>query len=168
MTFKNKEKKIWRGSKNLSHSLDFVTKPIFKKRGFTENKILTDWNKIVGDSLGGSSVPKKLFFSRNKKSDGVLYVEVYDSGMAMEMTYMEPIIIEKIASYFGYKAISKLKIIQKPGGGMKPQEKKDLSLKATAAVPDYKRRQLDDLIGGIDDEEMKVALSLLGTSVLSE
>lgn len=168
MKKQTKEKKAWRGAKNLSYSLDFVTKPIFKRRGFTENKILTDWNQIVGENLGQCSAPRKLFFSRDKKSDGTLYIEVYDSGMAMEMTYMEPIIIEKIASYFGYKAIAKLKIIQRPGGGMPSKERKDLSVKDGAVIPDAKQQQFDDLLDGIEDEEMKAALMSLGTSVLSE
>jgi len=153
------------GVKELSRSLDAITKPIFRKRGFTENKILTDWNYIVGDTIGKCSTPQKLYFSQNKHSNGILYVEVYDSGTAMELTYTEPVILEKIAIYFGHKAVGKLKIIQKHGSRIE-NLKKSRWIEQTKLL-DSKKEEFEELLSFIDDEDLKKALQSLGMSVSS-
>lgn len=152
-----------RGVKSLSHALDIITKPVFLKRGFAENRIITDWNKIVGDGVGACSVPRKLTFARDKKIDGTLYVEVSNSGFATEMVYLEPMIIEKIACYFGYKAVSRLKIMQNLKAAPVQQQaapKKNISAQSMA--------NLELSLAGIEDEELKKSLRSLGSGVLAE
>lgn len=160
-----KKKRKYSGSVALSSSLNFVTNPIFKKRGFVENKIITDWDLIVGKDLGNCSTPKKISFAKEQKSNGVLHVEVYDSGIAMEMTYMEPVIIEKISVYFGYKAIQKIKIVQRPGGQFKVYEEKKV---IERNLSDEKKAILDSYLDEIEDEELKAALNSLGHGVMSD
>lgn len=160
-----KKKRRYSGSVALSSSLNFVTNPIFKRRGFVENKIITDWDLIVGKDLGSCSTPKKISFAREQKANGVLHVEVYDSGIAMEMTYMEPVIIEKISVYFGYAAIKKLKIVQRPGGQFKVREEKEV---IQHKLSDEKKAVLDGYLDDIDDEELRAALSSLGQGVMSD
>lgn len=150
--------------KNLSMSLDKITKPLFKRRGFIENKILVDWEKIVGASLSLYSSPRKLAFRKNKTTDGVLHVEVYDSSMATEMMYMEPVLIEKIACYFGYKAVAKFKLIQKPGG-IKTEEVQTND--KPIEISKEQQGHLNDYLDGLDDEEMRSALLSLGAGVIS-
>lgn len=160
------KRRNFRGQKSISYALDMVTKPIFKKRGFAENKIITQWPMIVGEALSNETSPKKLVYRRDSKTDGILYVDVYDSGMAMEMTYMEPMIVEKIASYFGYRAVAKLKIMQNPGGLNNKKTKPDF-YKATSEVGVDTKVRLQEMLADIDDEELKNALSKLGESVYS-
>lgn len=151
------------GTKELASALHRVTKPLFQKRGFVENKIITDWPQIVGSSYSNSSTPRKLTFPRDKRTDGVLQVEVYDSGLAMEMTYMEPIILEKIACYFGYKAITRLKIIQKPGQAF--EEKTSLKHKEIPLTPAQEER-LRLSLHNMEDEALHRALESLGKHLM--
>jgi hypothetical protein len=159
----NKNIKKYTGMRALSQTLNSVTNPIFRKRGFVENKIITDWSLIVGENLGNYSAPRKLFFGKDKKTDGVLHVDVFDSGMAMELSYMEQVVLEKIASYFGYRAINKIKIIQKLGGGIaakkQPPERK---------LSEDKMMDLGGQLDDIDDEDLKKALQAFGVSVMSK
>jgi len=153
-----------RGIKSLSHALDIITKPVFLKRGFAENRIITDWSKIVGDSISACSVPRKLTFLKDKQSNGTLYVEVSNSGFATEIVYLEPTILEKIACYFGYKAVSRLKILQNPQtqakAAQKAPPKKEISKENNDA--------LEASIAEIDYEELKQSLRSLGRGILSE
>jgi hypothetical protein len=159
----NNNTRKFSGVRALSQTLNRITNPIFSKRGFVENKIIIDWVLIVGERLGNFTSPRKISFQKDKTTGGVLHVDVFDSGMAMEMTYSEPVIIEKIATYFGYKAIAKIKIIQKLGGGIaakQPLPERKLSEDKMVDL----RGQLDD----IDDEDLRKALQGLGVSVLGE
>jgi len=154
----------YRGTKSLSFALDIVTKPVFLKRGFAENRIITDWVKIVGEATAACSIPRKLTFARDKKSNGTLYIEVSNSGLATEIVYLESVILEKIACYFGYKAVSRLKITQNPQNAVLTSTpkvtKKSLSQESSTA--------LELSLADIDDEELKASLLSLGQGVLTE
>jgi hypothetical protein len=154
----------YRGVTALSSALNHVTNPIYAKRGFVANKIISDWELIVGKSLARYSIPRKLFFAKDKKAGGVLNVDVFDSGMAMEMTYMEPIILEKIATYFGYKAIDKLKITQKLG----IVKSFDYDEAPPITLSSEKQGVLSHKLSDVSDDEMKAALERLGVSVLGQ
>jgi len=154
-----------RGIKSLSHALDIVTKPVFLKRGFAENRIITDWNKIVGDSIGACSVPRKLTFSRDKKSNGTLYVEVSNSSFSTEMVYLEPMILEKIACYFGYKAVSRLKILQNPQNPL--QMGRGLA-KTKKVISTENKEAIENSLADIEDEDLKESLRQLGQGILAE
>ncbi len=152
-----------RGARSLSHALDIVTRPVFLKRGFAENRIITDWSQIVGNSISACSVPRKLTFQKDKKSNGTLYVEVSNSGFATQMVYLEPMILEKIACYFGYKAVSRVKILQNPQTPATPTQKtkqKEISTERLAA--------LESSIAGIDDEDLKKSLLSLGCGIVAQ
>lgn len=150
---------------NISVALDKVTKPVFQKKGFAENKIITDWDWIVGKEIGKFSFPKKIYFRGETRSEGTLHVEVWDSGIANDMMYMEPIIIEKIAKYFGFKAVAKIKIMQNPS----------IIKKAIKDIPKIDKESINNaeeyaktILADVDDPELKKALESLGKSIFLE
>ena len=153
-----------RGIRSLGHALDIITKPIFLKRGFASSRIISDWHKIVGDAVAVHSIPRRLTFPKDKQSGGTLYVEISNSGFATQMVYLEPMILEKISCYFGYRAVKHLKILQNPKAQpalpQKPAVVKQLSQVNSAA--------LESAIAGITDEGLKESLRSLGRGILSE
>ncbi len=160
----NPNKPTYRGTKSLKHALDIVTKPVFLKRGFAANRIITDWNKIVGDAAGACSVPRKLTFQKDQKANGTLYVEVTNSGFATQMVYLEPMILEKISCYFGYKAVARLKIMQNPGSQALPPKKKLPS--KTISLENSNALELS--LSDIDDEDLRNSLRSLGQGIMAE
>ncbi len=151
------------GIKSLSQALDIITRPVFLKRGFAENRIITDWVKIVGEATAACSTPRRLTFAKDKNANGTLYIEVSNSAFATEMVYLETVILEKIACYFGYKAVSRFKILQNPQNTATAPTfaaNKTLSAENTNA--------LELSLAGIGDEELKASLRSLGNSVLLE
>ena len=82
-----------------------ITKDIFKKRGFKEQKILTNWKDIVGDEIGSYTIPESL--TQNK-----LLIVKCSSSHALEFQYAIPKIIDRISFMMGYKAITNIKIKQ--------------------------------------------------------
>lgn len=141
----------------LSRSLDKVTNPAFKNRGFAEHRIITDWPYIVGESIARYSNPTKLVFSASSKQNGTLHIEVYDSSFSTEIHYLGPLMKERIASYFGYRAVENFRLIQKP----LPFEHEEEGDKIISLTSD-EAHDLQDLIGGIEDESMCNALKKLG------
>ncbi len=81
---------------------------VFKKRGFENNKIITEWNNIVGEELSGKYKPSKI--THNGKSV-VLFVDSITLKDRQHITYNKSIIIEKINQFCGHQAIDNIKII---------------------------------------------------------
>lgn len=90
-----------------------LTRKVLGKYGFSYGGLITEWETIVGHDLAESCIPEKLTFPSNKRDSGVLRLRA-DGGAALELQHLEPQILERINSYFGYKAVSRLQLINGP------------------------------------------------------
>lgn len=96
--------------KTLGQSVEKATKPLMKKHEAAYARLLTRWPHIVGPVLAQYTLPQKINFSRDG-SPGTLVLAVH-SGWALEVQHQEPVILERIAAFFGYRAIGKLALRQ--------------------------------------------------------
>ncbi len=83
----------------------------FGKRGFAERKLLLEWPKIVGSELAACCMPQKISRDRQGKRAATLHLDVL-SGFTLDVQQMEPVILEKISTYIGYRAIERLVLHQ--------------------------------------------------------
>lgn len=94
-------------AKPLAAALGKVTSKPFRSRGFAALSVINEWHAIVGADMAVRTTPERL------GRDGTLSVRVAGPA-ATELQHQEPQIIERIARYFGYKAVHRLKFIQAP------------------------------------------------------
>lgn len=146
------------GLRQLSMAFDRVMSPHYHKYGAVRSRLLLDWEKIVGKTLAQGTAPGKLVFRAGERSDGLLYVEIYHSSLATQMMYMEPIILEKIATYFGYKAVAKMRLVQKPVSMPKIALKNNIN--STVSVKS-ENPKIALLINDIEDNDLKASLENL-------
>ncbi len=97
--------------RTLAQCVDPVTKPVFTRHGLLEARIIRDWERIVGAEMSACTLPQKLAFPRGKTTEGCLTILAM-SGHALTLQYRTPVIMENLAAYFGYKAISRIMIQQ--------------------------------------------------------
>ena len=91
----------------MASTLHKVTEKIYRKRGFASAGVLVNWPAIIGEDWARHTVPERLGAS------GTLRLRV-DGPLATEIKHLEPQILERIASYFGYRAVNRLSMIQGP------------------------------------------------------
>ena len=101
-----KKKKL--GLNNISSLVCKVSKPILRKKGFFQIEIIRSWNKIIGDEYAKFTLPIKYIHDR---IGGILIIRVRGS-IALEIQHQILIIIDRINTYFGYKAVFSIKMIQ--------------------------------------------------------
>ena len=89
-------------------------KPIFGARGFGAGAVLTDWEKIVGAVLARATVPERIAYPQGERSEGTLHLRVGTASLALELQHLEPQMIERINSHFGYRAVARIRILQGP------------------------------------------------------
>ncbi len=95
----------------LGKAIAEAAKPAFRKKGFVLTRLLSHWHEIMGKEIACKCYPVEVKFPHKKRNSGILLVRTNGSH-ALEIQHMEAIIIAKIASYFGYQAICKIRIIQ--------------------------------------------------------
>ena len=96
-----------------------LTQKAFEKYGFSSATLLTDWARIVGTELARDTVPERLKWPRGAADDttsagGATLVLRVDPARALDISYKERQITERINTYFGYRAVADLRIIQAP------------------------------------------------------
>jgi hypothetical protein len=97
--------------KQIGDTLPKILKTKLKKANFVDISVIKNWKEIVGDDIAKNCWPIKIFFSDGNNSNGKIAIKV-KRGWSLEIEYKNQEIIEKLNQYFGYKAISKINIIQ--------------------------------------------------------
>jgi hypothetical protein len=138
--------------KALAQVVEPLTRPVFKAQGLAGSRLLTEWQEVVGPSLAKHTMPEKLSFPQGKTVGGTLTIAV-ENGFATEVQHMQPIILERLATYYGYKAVNRIVISHSwtPVPVEKPQ----------APPPASLPRESTKLAEEATDSELKDALTSL-------
>ncbi len=98
-----------RGMTTLASSVNRVTTPAMRRRGFAEAAIVTDWPTIVGRPLSDHTRPSRIVFARGERAEGTLHL-VVSGAFAPEVSHLAPQIIERINAHFGYRAVARMEL----------------------------------------------------------
>ena len=97
--------------KPISDDIKNIIKKIFNNRHPVLSEIMLNWAKIVGPEFSSGSYPLKISNIKEKGAVvSVLHVAVKNSALSMGLSFRQEIIIERIAIYFGFKPVHKLKL----------------------------------------------------------
>ena len=131
-----------------------LTRKALGKYGFSYAGLITEWEAIIGTDIARTSIPEKLTFPQNKRDSGVLRLRA-ESGAALEIQHLEPQILDRINSYFGYRAVARLQLINGPVRRQKMQ-------------PITKRKPAQNINGTtqeVTDPKLRNVLERLGQSM---
>ena len=141
----------------------------FKKFGFVQSSILTRWPEIVGTRLARVIKPSAIKFPRGRKDQGVLMVNV-GGAHAVIVQHAIPDLIGRVNSFFGYEAVSSVRIRQGLIAAPPPVRKDG----ATPAVPPplavepaqaVAPAPANQTLRAIDDPELRAVLDSLAASL---
>lgn len=142
--------------KALAACIEPVIRPVLKEKGLAGSRLLTEWASIVGHELARHAVPEKLSFPKGRKTDGTLTIAV-ENGFATELQHMQAVILERLAGYFGYAAVSRI-VISHSFTPPAPMQKPTAPL-ATLPVGS------DRLADNVEDDDLKAALQSLAKTL---
>jgi len=143
--------------KPLGGIIEPLTRPMLKAQGLAGSRILTEWESIVGAKLAKHCVPEKLSFPKGQKTGGTLTISA-ENGFATELQHMQPVIMERLAVYFGYQAIKRI-AISHCWTATQPATSPVKKIKPTLK-PDSK-----NLANDVEDAELKAALASLADTL---
>jgi len=134
-----------------------IAEPAVRRQGFSAIEVVTRWPEIVGESLAESCTPERISYPRGARMDGTLHVSA-SGAMALELQHMEPVLIERINNFCGYRAVGKIAIKQ-----AQPVRRRKPAARRLPAPPDAARlAQIESQTEKISDDELRKALTRLG------
>ena len=150
-----------------------LTRKAFEKYGFSAATLLTDWAVIVGLQMASYTAPERLKWPRAVDAHGdieagaagrpgaTLILRV-DGGRALDVEYRKRELVERINSYFGYRAIAELRILQAPVAAARPRDvlaNSGGSLRAAMITPE---------LAGIANEGLRTALARMQAGIAAK
>ncbi len=160
---------------NVNQNRTFKTKSIaelardinsraFNRYGFAKSDIVLHWKEIVGEILARSSLPERLVMPRDTEKEegkaGVLHIRV-EGSFAPEMQHLEPLVIDRINSYYGFRAVGRLVFHH---GHI--EQTQPLRKYITPILSDSQMQQLNLLLKGIKDDKLRQSLFDVGAEII--
>jgi len=150
--------------RSLSDLVPGLTKDILGKKSLLFGKMLAEWTHIAGAEIAAKTIPLDLKYAKklDQKSQATLHLAV-QSAYALELSYQKSLLIERLNMFFGYPAIKDIKMVQQ-----------DNIMSNKKSVPPRLRpltmqeeKVLDELVGGIQENDLQTALKNLGKAITS-
>lgn len=148
----------------VSKMLRPLAKNLLGRYGFTEVDLLENWNDIAGD-MADYTLPKQINFKKGTRTNGELSIEVPSGAFAVELQHREKFMLAKINAYFGYDAVSRLKIIQ--NAEIPIQDIDNVGKSQKILVTADEENYIQSLSEGVEDSALQNRLVSLGRCVFS-
>lgn len=161
-----------------------ILSPAFRKRGFAQSALVDQWSLIAGEKLAKHTQPEKISqprgkaktaegreaghgqrsrFSRGGEDGGGVLTLRVDGPFAIEVQHMTPQLLERINSFFGYRAVGRIVLKQAP---LPPRYER--RVRKTRKLNPGEEQALSDGLQPIEDERLRAALLRLGRKVRGE
>jgi len=145
------------GPRHMSRMIPDVAGKALGKKGLGYGKLVTDWATIVGADLGEATAPVKLSFPKGERTDATLTIDIIPAR-AIEVQHSMPQLIERVNAVFGYRAVARIKLVQRPPTKTAPPPNlRPLSLSEES--------DLVELTQVVPDGELRAALESLGRAM---
>jgi hypothetical protein len=151
--------------KTLDKPFRDLTQAVFARYGFAYGELLSQWASIVGQATAQAYKPERISWPRQagearQRLGGTLVVRAAP-GRGLELQYEIPRLIERINAFYGYGAITAIKIRQVSILSPRPATRPRPVLGAAQAAA------LETELESITDENLRAALRRLGTGSLA-
>src|SRR5215471_21699040 len=113
------------GARPIGAFIARLLDPVARARGFATTTLLSEWPAIVGADLAAFTAPDRVVWPRRQqdsnegpargwREEGAILVLRVEGPRAIEVQHRSNKILERVNTYFGYRAITELRILQAP------------------------------------------------------
>jgi hypothetical protein len=151
------------GLQTIEEKMTHLLKPIFqgsKKEFILINNLVKNWSQIVGPKYAKFCAPKMVSFEKNK-SGAKLTISVYNSSVGFFLENNSEIIIERIATLYGFKSIAKIIIKQEPRSIGNDLPDKKITDKDT-------EKMVNSTLQNIENKELEATLKKLAEDIFGK
>jgi hypothetical protein len=152
-------------AKQVSELLTGVLSDVLARRSGMTLDLLASWENIVGPDYADWTMPEKITWPR-RADDGDPFkpgglIVACDGAKAVFFQHETIQILERVNHFFGYQAIDRIRIVQKPVQRQKRSAPKD------APLAEPQLAKLEAILAEIIDPELRRRLEAFGKGVYS-
>ncbi len=150
--------RIAAGLKRVGELAEPIIRQTCSKFGFTEIRILRDWEWIAGRELASRCYPVRI--SARPSGERILFVRAH-GAQATEVAHQAHLLLERIATACGYKAVDLIRITQIGAPSSFPSD-------PPAAISVQENRQpgsIEQAVAQVQNPELREALGRLGNAI---
>ena len=151
---------------NISGVLMPLAKKLIGKKAFAEADVICNWKDIVGDEVSAYSKPIKIDFKKDERTEGTLFVETYSGAFALELQTKSKLLTEKVNVFFGYQAVTQIKIIQ--NSKIPENLIQDVIKEQKMLVTEEEENYIETTVDGVKSDSLGDALKRLGYAIFSD
>jgi hypothetical protein len=158
------------GFRALAETIARVTEPIVARRGAAAAAIMSEWPAVVGERLAAVSQPERIVFPPGGRRDGSLRLRVASGAVALSLQHLAPVILDKVNTFYGYRAVSRLHMVQAPLLANPAADERSRREVPSPSPPTASEDQgrLGYLVATIDDDRLRAILSRLGRRMTAD
>lgn len=142
-----------------------ILEPVISRRAGMTLDLVSAWPDIVGEPWGEFTMPEKINWPRRASDDDpfepATLVVACDGARAILFQHVLGECIERVNVFFGFAAISRIRIVQKPLNRRKLPVRRELP---QLGASDNAR--LQSILGDVENEKLRGSLEKLGRGVL--
>jgi hypothetical protein len=136
---------------------------VFTRQGFSSIELVTQWQDIVGSEIAAHTEPIKIQWPHHADpadgDPGVLVVRA-QGPTALEIQHLSNVILERVNSFLGWRAVGRLAIRQAP------LTRTSKRVQLPPPNPETVRR-VEATLANIADDGLRAALARLGATIKS-
>ena len=150
----------------LDKHFEKLAKASFARYGFAYGELIARWPEIVGPALSRHCEPERIKWPRgagetDQKLGGTLHI-LAEPGRALDLQHQAHHIIERVNRFYGYGAVTSVKITQSHLTKLKSLTKQ------ANALDDETGEALAARLGSIADDNLRQSLLRLGAGALAK
>ena len=149
-------------AKPIADLMPQIGRTAFRRFGFIQSSVVTRWPEIVGEHHARVCLPEAIRFPPGEKEDGILQLVVLPAHAPL-IQHVIPEIIERVNRFFGYQAVSRVKLRQ---GVVKPPsaERRAVAPPSLKPIP----MELGESLRDVGDPELRTVLESLARSLSNQ
>jgi hypothetical protein len=152
--------------RQIGGSIRDILDPLMAKRANVDLSLALAWQQVAGEKLSGRTQPLHIQWPQRLSPDdqfkpGTLVVAA-EGSVALDLQYSSSELVERINRFFGYPAVAKIRIEQKPVMRFREKQKR-----VEPALDPAEKAGLEASLSRIEDEGLRETLFRLGTHVLA-
>ncbi len=157
--------KVRRGPRPLGDLIASLVDPIVAKKAGMNAALIQSWPEIAGVRLQEGCRPEKLVWAARHDEDGptqpATLVVACEGAFVLRLQHETHEVLARVNAFFGYPAVAKLRIVQKP----------ILRLRVDRKLPRMpldaaKRRDIAEATARIESPRLRSALERYGETVM--
>lgn len=154
-------------ARQVSELIGTIMAPVLSRRSGMTLDLLAAWPDLVGEDYSDFTRPEKINWPNRAHQDdpfkpGILIVAC-DGARALFFMHELSRICARVNVFFGFEAIEKIKIVQKP-----VQPPYTRTKRQDPVLNAQQQQRLDTILTHIHDPELREKLKKLGTGVLGK